>query len=113
MAGGTSRLLEETQIKLDLLRALTRSQHALASMLENVAELSEDPGLSRDIRDNLEHLVKYQRILAEKMTGVRIRTFYGIGIPGRPWLHPAAGRAASVITSGAAQNPRRDLLRRQ
>jgi hypothetical protein len=102
-------MLDETQIKLDLLRALTRSQHALASMLENVAVLSEGPGLARDIRDNLEHLVKYQRILAEKMTGVRIRPFHGIGTPGRPWLHPAAG----WVTSGAGRSPRQDLLRRR
>ncbi|XEC93399.1 hypothetical protein AB6A23_18785 [Paenibacillus tarimensis] len=63
----------ENAIKLDILEALTRSQTALAKIIESMADISENHhAVSREFKKNIEVLSKYQMALAEKMLGIHI-----------------------------------------
>ncbi|MFD0694217.1 hypothetical protein ACFQZT_08935 [Paenibacillus sp. GCM10027628] len=81
----------ELRIKLDLLDSLARSQHALSRIIESVAQSVEaSPSLARQVGENLASIVKYQHILARKITGIHIREKQ-IGTPAPPWLNPQVG----------------------
>jgi hypothetical protein len=76
----------ENELRLDILESLSRSQRALASIIENVAEVS---GSGRENAEGLlKHihtLVRVQQTLAERMLNVRIRRVVR-GNPGALWL---------------------------
>lgn len=76
----------ETEIKLDILGSLARSQRALADMLEAIAALTqESPEAAGQLRKQAEVLVRHQTILAEKLYGIRISRIVK-GKPGKVWL---------------------------
>jgi hypothetical protein len=78
----------EAWIKLDILNSLARSQRALASIIESVADSVEaSPLLARHVAENLEAISRYQRIVAYKMFGIKIRKKTR-GIPAKAWLNP-------------------------
>ncbi len=80
----------ENEIKLDILASLARSQHALASMAEHIAAQTACTELSGEqIIRQMEALSRYQRMLAEKITGIRLRRLIE-GKPGKPWLKQCA-----------------------
>lgn len=77
----------ENELKLDILGSLARSQRALADMLEGVAAVTmESPDAARQIRRQLDVLVRCQVVLAEKICGIRLSRVVR-GKPGRLWLH--------------------------
>jgi hypothetical protein len=78
-------LVKENEIKLHLLESLAMSQRAVSAILGSCAELSEQsPELSRQLLQNLEHITRYQGVLTEKISGVRIRRLTS-GCPRTPW----------------------------
>lgn len=83
---------EENKVKLHILHSLARSQRALARMIESVADVIEgSEAAARKLSEQIEAISRYQRQIAVKMTGVRIRRLRRLrrGIPGKPWLGEA------------------------
>ncbi|WP_174818599.1 hypothetical protein [Paenibacillus kobensis] len=74
-------------VKLDLIASIAKSQHALARILESIADVSShsDP-LAASLRRNVEHLSRLQQTLAESVTGIRLGELRR-GRPARPWLN--------------------------
>ncbi|CAG7647788.1 hypothetical protein ACFQI7_20640 [Paenibacillus allorhizosphaerae] len=87
---------ETTRAKLHILNSLARSQRALAKIIEVMAESAESTNAGKTLIEQIDAISRYQRQIAVKMIGIRIRrkTF---GLPGKPWIHPmvAAGCAAN------------------
>ncbi|MCZ8513579.1 hypothetical protein O9H85_14275 [Paenibacillus filicis] len=80
---------EENRVKLHVLHSLARSQRALARIIESMADMAEGAeSLSGDLGRQLEAISRYQREIAVKMIGVRIRRLRR-GVPGKPWLSEA------------------------
>ncbi len=84
-----SRLQREWEIKLQLMGAISRSQMALAKILENVSEVTDHVGVSPAT------LQEHARIL-NGMQGALLRTVIGTswrppvsGTPSEPWLSDA------------------------
>lgn len=76
----------EQELRLDILEAIARSQHALADMAEKIASAyqihnPEDDELARQLMV----LAGYQLSLAEKILRLRIR-HKRFGRPCAPWL---------------------------
>lgn len=85
--------LDERQIKLHLLESLARSQRALSAILEQIGELGAVmPELPKAVLRNMELIAKYQGLLAEKATGMRLRAVHA-GKPQTPWLQRGVARA--------------------
>lgn len=65
---------EEARTKLHILISLARSQRALSRILESVADVAEktEPAGERLV-EQMEALSKYQRQIAVKMIGIKIR----------------------------------------
>lgn len=81
---------KEQQIKLNILDAIARSQKALASMAETVANtyvpVADRHGHSQEpVARELRIFSRYQLVLAEKILGIRIR-HRRFGTPCPPWL---------------------------
>jgi len=84
-----SLYLRREQLKLDMLEALARSQHALASMLEQMAAVTEvSPHAAKQMIASAETLARYQQSLAECVSAIRFPRIRK-GRPGKAWL--AAG----------------------
>lgn len=78
----------ENELKLDILESLAKSQRALARMIEAMADVSGDvSGFSAALRGNISILSRYQKVLAEKIVGIRVADVQR-GRPGKIWLHP-------------------------
>ncbi|KPV61080.1 hypothetical protein QJ48_01745 [Paenibacillus sp. A3] len=81
---------EENKVKLHILHSLARSQRALARMIESMADVVEgSEEAARRLLVHIETISRYQRQIAVKMAGVRIRRRLRRGIPGKPWLGEA------------------------
>lgn len=78
---------EEARLKLHILHSLARSQRALAVMIESMADIAgRSSSVARGLAEQIEAISKYQRAIAVKMIGVKIRRKRR-GKPGLPWLH--------------------------
>jgi hypothetical protein len=77
-----NRLQHEWEIKLQLLGAITRSQQALASILESVADVSGATGVSPST------LHEHVRVLTG-MQGALLRV-----VAGKSWRPPTQGKPA-------------------
>jgi len=82
----------EWEIKLQLMGAISRSQEALAKILENVADVTDHVGVSPAT------LHEHVRVL-NGMQGALLRTVTGhswrppvVGTPTEPWLSEAVRR---------------------
>jgi hypothetical protein len=85
-------LEEENKIKLDLLQSLARSQRALSLMIESMAEVvGSSNRTAQELVHQIEAISRYQREIAVKMIGVRIRKLRR-GVPAQPWLGPKLKR---------------------
>ncbi|WP_256759869.1 hypothetical protein [Cohnella sp. WQ 127256] len=78
-----NRLQREWEIKLQLMGAISRSQEALAKILENVADVTDAAGVSPAT------LHEHVRVLTG-MQGALLRT-----VSGTSWRPPIQGRPAS------------------
>ncbi|UHA74506.1 hypothetical protein [Paenibacillus sp. 481] len=92
----------EQAVKIDLISAIIRSQHALATMLEQVAELNQysEPSV-KQLGDNIRLLSNYQQGLCKMVTGWRWRTIMK-GTPAEPWLIEAC-RLQRVSVEGVQE----------
>ncbi|MCS7458817.1 hypothetical protein N0M98_01580 [Paenibacillus doosanensis] len=78
---------EENKLKLHILHSLARSQRALARIIESMADVSEIPAASAErVAEQIDAISRYQKQLAVKLTGIRIRKFRR-GHPGALWLN--------------------------
>lgn len=85
----------ENRIKLDILESLSRSQKALARMIEHIAEVTTDSeALRRRLLENIPALTAYQESIAAHLTGWRVRRRKK-GNPAPPWLNRQAEVAPS------------------
>ncbi|EFM08960.1 hypothetical protein PaecuDRAFT_4425 [Paenibacillus curdlanolyticus YK9] len=82
---------KERAVKLELAASIARSQHALARILESIADVAErsDP-LARTLKENVERLARMQQMLMESATGLRLGK-PRLGRPAEPWLQRQAG----------------------
>lgn len=77
---------KEDIIKLHILQSLARSQRALATMIENMADISTHSSkVSKHLLENIETITKYQELIAAKLIGLRFRRRIK-GKPAKPWL---------------------------
>ena len=78
---------QELEIKLDILKSLARSQKALASMMEQIAEMTitAPPAQDRELMREWIAIRKHQRVLAEKILGIRLGHVVQ-GRPGALWI---------------------------
>ncbi|MFB9277956.1 hypothetical protein [Cohnella cellulosilytica] len=82
----------EWEIKLQLMGAISRSQEALAKILENVADVTDHVGVSpATLREHLRVLNGMQGALLRTVTGQSWRPPV-IGTPAAPWLSEAVRR---------------------
>ncbi len=85
-----SPLERETDLKLDILASLARSQKALARLMECVGDIGESSERMKfKLLDNLNVIGRYQMALGSRIAGVRIRSRKR-GAPGKPWLNKNA-----------------------
>lgn len=81
--------LTEHEAKLQLLLSISRSQNALARILDSLADVSaysEETALL--LAGNAERLVRYQQAMASLLSGIELNRQY-TGIPSSPWLNTA------------------------
>ncbi|WP_308635566.1 hypothetical protein [Paenibacillus silvisoli] len=85
---------KELEVRMELLAALSRSQQAVARILNSVAdEAQRAPGLAHEIRRNMtrleamQHTLTAMTIAMERSQRQRRR---GAARPSEPWLHAAA-----------------------
>lgn len=91
------RLDEQDRVKLHILNSLARSQRALARMMESMADVvGQSEPAAQKLVEQIDAISRYQREVAVKMIGVKIRR-RKTGAPGRPWLCPGADCATQTI----------------
>ncbi|UUZ84319.1 hypothetical protein LJK88_11785 [Paenibacillus sp. P26] len=84
--------VEENRVKLHVLHSLARSQRALARMIEQMADVVEASGPTAGrLAEQIDAISRYQRVIAVKMLGVRIRKIRR-GAPGKLWLQKGMKR---------------------
>lgn len=77
---------KENELKLDILESLSRSQRALASIIEHMEEtVRANNEISKGMLEHVRPLGDFQRALALRILGIRIRRTV-IGKPGQWWL---------------------------
>jgi hypothetical protein len=75
-------------IKLDLLESLSRSQRALARILESVADVADaSDSDSVQLLRQLDVLARSQMTLAKHIAGIRFRSVVRGGNPLPPWTN--------------------------
>ena len=81
-----SSLLSERAVKLEMIRSIARSQAALATILESIAELTGHSELTaRKLCDNVRVLSQYQSAMCRMMSGISLHR-HKTGTPAAPWL---------------------------
>lgn len=81
-----SRMNREREVKLELLTSLARSQHAMARILESVAEVAAaSPEAARGIQQELRALTRLQHAIAANIAPLRLAPLHE-GAPGPVWL---------------------------
>ncbi|OBZ09695.1 hypothetical protein A8L34_20680 [Bacillus sp. FJAT-27264] len=84
MTGGR---LSEHAVKLEMIRSISRSQAALAAILESIAELTGHSELTaRKLSDNIRILSGYQSAMCRMMSGISLHRPKR-GTPAAPWLN--------------------------
>lgn len=86
-----SGLQNERDVKLEVIRSISRSQHALARILESIAEISsysEDTALT--LANQMDRITRYQQVMASMLLNVELPPLNS-GIPSAPWLNRNQG----------------------
>ncbi|WP_138496613.1 hypothetical protein [Paenibacillus pinistramenti] len=86
------RPLTEREAKLELILSISRSQNAIARILDSMADVSyysEDT--ARSLAEQARQMARYQQAMASMLTGITLHPQY-TGIPAAPWIN--AGVAA-------------------
>jgi hypothetical protein len=77
----------EQEAKLQLMISLSRSQNALARILDSMADVSsysEETALI--LAHNVQRMTRYQQAMASLLTGIELHRQYK-GVPTPPWLN--------------------------
>ncbi len=82
-------------VQIDMLRALARSQHAVARMMDSAADAACELHLDEAmLREQLRALAGYQSSLIARLSGLRLRAPKQGAPAERPWLAPGvAGKS--------------------
>jgi len=98
--------LSERAVKLEMIRSIARSQAALATILESIAELTEHSELTaRKLSENVRVLSQYQSAMCRMMSGISLHR-HKLGTPAAPWISKDLRRSApqeSRSTGGVEQ----------
>ena len=79
---------KQNEIKLDILQSLARSQRALATIIESIADISKSaPKAAEGLLENIQEISRYQKVLAVKLAGIHLYEAKKGGTPAKPWLH--------------------------
>ncbi|MBB6635847.1 hypothetical protein [Cohnella thailandensis] len=99
-----SKLGKEWEVKLNLLRSITRSQEALARILESVADVSANSETSAaEFREHIRVLSNMQKALLGAVTGMGWQSPKE-GVPSPPWL---AKQVATLYNGMSAREAER------
>ncbi|WP_379130575.1 hypothetical protein [Paenibacillus sp. sgz500958] len=94
----TDPLLSERAVKLEMIRSIARSQAALATILESIAELTEHSEVTaRKLSDNVRILSEYQSAMCRMMSGISLHR-QKTGVPAAPWLSKPVPEASARVT---------------
>ncbi|WP_010271020.1 hypothetical protein [Paenibacillus senegalensis] len=93
-----SWLERQWELKLELLESLSRSQRAVASMLDNIAMTasSHSTDSSDIIVRELTSIAKYQQVLARRILDIRMNPVRK-GEPASPWISERPGLCSSWV----------------
>ncbi|ANS75589.1 hypothetical protein AWM70_14095 [Paenibacillus yonginensis] len=84
----------EQEAKLQLIMSISRSQNAVARILDSLADISsyseETAGL---LAHEVHRMTRYQQAMASLLTGLQMHRQY-TGVPAKPWIN--AGSATSI-----------------
>ncbi|MEX1030819.1 MAG: hypothetical protein WDZ91_12365 [Paenibacillaceae bacterium] len=84
----TKQEIEFNLTKLQMLQALTRSQAAIASILEQTAAVAYQYQLpASQIREQLRSLASYQSTMITQLSGVQVKRVIRSKPTHRPWLN--------------------------
>jgi len=79
---------KQNEIKLDILQSLARSQRALSTIIESIADVTKlSSKAAEGLLENIQEISQYQKVLAVKLAGIHLRELKKGGLPARPWLH--------------------------
>lgn len=78
---------KENEIKLDILHSLSRSQRALAVIMEGLAEHAANKETVENLIQHMDVLAKYQIALSAKIANMELRMVYRTQ-PLKPWINP-------------------------
>ncbi|KOP64534.1 hypothetical protein AMS62_04175 [Bacillus sp. FJAT-18019] len=82
-----ARIQREHEAKIAMVSSIARSQQALASILESIAEVTaHSETTSRTLAENIRLLIDYQSVMAEMLTGIPFNRFK-LGSPASPWIN--------------------------
>lgn len=83
-------ITSEREARVAFLSSLARSQHALARIMESIADVSDSSqSTAKLLRDNVRSLTDLQETIAEAVTSLAWhRRVKRKGKPTKPWLHP-------------------------
>ncbi|MFI2858176.1 hypothetical protein ACH6EH_13720 [Paenibacillus sp. JSM ZJ436] len=82
----------EQEAKAELVASIARSQHALAHMLEQIAESTSFSDVTvKKLAENIRLLTQYQEVMSQMLTGISFNRVKE-GAPAPVWLASIAGR---------------------
>lgn len=82
--------------KQDLIRAIARSQNAMARILESLGDVSiESRETAAHLAQNIATLTEYQNTMALAVCGVSLHRVY-IGTPSPPWITTQCYQANNI-----------------
>lgn len=83
-----SSLQNERDAKIQVILSISRSQNALARILESIADVSgysEETALT--LANHMDRITRYQQAMASMLMNLTLNPL-NTGIPSAPWLNP-------------------------
>lgn len=95
---------KHNEIKVDILESLSRSQRALARIIESIADISEaSEETARNLQQNIEAITRYQETLMVKLFGIRPAKVRS-SPPAKPWTNASL----KVLAGAGCENSKKD-----
>lgn len=86
-----SSLRNERDAKLEVILSISRSQNALARILESIADVSsysEETALT--LANHMDRITRYQQAMASMLMNITLNPL-NTGVPSAPWINPDKG----------------------
>ncbi len=81
------RPITEHEAKLELLLSISRSQNAIARILDSMADVTAySEETAQLLARHADRMVHYQQAMATMLTGITLYRQY-VGIPSSPWIN--------------------------